>query len=192
MANVIVGKVAVRPRGAYNKTVEYEKLDIVRYNGNAYTVLKKCVGVTPSDDGQYYSLTVERGAQGPQGERGLPGTGLRIIDYYDTLTELKNNVKNPEVGDTYGVGTSEPYTIYVYSKTDGWINNGMIEGPQGPQGIQGPTGDSGVYIGDTEPTDPDINVWIAPSGDSSTLITQYQMEDYVDSILQEMANNLTT
>ncbi len=39
-----------------------------------------------------------------------------------------------------------------------------VPGPQGEKGIQGETGDSGVYIGTEEPTDPDINVWINPSG----------------------------
>ena len=48
-------------------------------------------------------------------------------------------------------------------------------GPQGPQGIQGPKGEtgepgiqgpagkdgkSGIYVGDEEPTDPDILIWI--------------------------------
>lgn len=30
--------------------------------------------------------------------------------------------------------------------------------------IRGATGNSGVYIGDTEPTDPNVNVWIIPNG----------------------------
>lgn len=57
--------------------------------------------------------------------------------------------------------------------------SGEFDGPQGPQGIQGiqgergetgatgatgATGNSGVYLGTTEPTDPDVNVWINPSG----------------------------
>lgn len=32
---------------------------------------------------------------------------------------------------------------------------------------RGARGESGVYIGDTEPTDPDINVWIDPNGEAA-------------------------
>lgn len=32
----------------------------------------------------------------------------------------------------------------------------------GEKGDKGATGDSGVYIGEEEPTDPDVNVWICP------------------------------
>lgn len=50
-------------------------------------------------------------------------------------------------------------------------------GPQGPAGApgvkgdKGDTGDSGVYLGTTEPTDPEIKVWINPDGDAPELET---------------------
>lgn len=44
-------------------------------------------------------------------------------------------------------------------------NDGIVNLHYGiPEGEKGDTGDSGVYIGDTEPTDPVKNVWIAPTG----------------------------
>ena len=52
------------------------------------------------------------------------------------------------------------------------------QGPQGPTGAdgapgvkgdKGDTGDSGVYLGTTEPTDPEIKVWINPDGDAPEL-----------------------
>ena len=42
-------------------------------------------------------------------------------------------------------------------------------GPAGKDGEKGETGDSGVYIGQTEPTDPDVNVWIDPNGQPSAV-----------------------
>lgn len=78
------------------------------------------------------------------------GTGLRILDYYDSLSALQSGVQNPDAGDTYGVGTAYPYDIYIYSPSKGWVNNGHIQGPQGVQGPQGPQGP----IGNTGPQGP--------------------------------------
>lgn len=120
--------------------------------------------------GGYYRITLglpegqlgpqgATGPAGPQGERGEPGKGLVILDYYDTQDSLESAVPFPEPGDAYGVGTAEPYDIYIYSLTQGWINNGQLQGPagptgpqgeagpqgeQGPQGIQGPAGETGA------------------------------------------------
>lgn len=43
------------------------------------------------------------------------------------------------------------------------------DGAPGAKGEKGETGDSGVYIGQTEPTDPDVNVWIDPNGQPSAV-----------------------
>lgn len=40
-----------------------------------------------------------------------------------------------------------------------------------PAAIRGLDGKSGVYIGDTEPTDPDVNVWLDPDGEASGVVT---------------------
>lgn len=45
------------------------------------------------------------------------------------------------------------------------------------KGGQGETGESGVYIGDDEPTDPDINVWIAPDDESMMIDVEFQLDD---------------
>ena len=46
-----------------------------------------------------------------------------------------------------------------------------IQGEQGIQGIQGETGERGpsaVVVSTTEPTDPDVEIWLNPSGMPST------------------------
>lgn len=98
----------------------------------------------------------ERGPQGPKGDKGDPGqkgetgSGFVVKGYYGTVSALQTSVKNPAVGDAYGVGASEPYDIYIYDGvTRTWINNGPLQGakgdpgPQGEQGIQGQKGDPG-------------------------------------------------
>lgn len=83
-----------------------------------------------------------------KGEKGDTGEPFRVLDYYDTLEDLNNAVPYPKVGVAYGVGTSLPYDIYIYSSTKGWVNNGAIQGAKGdtgPQGIQGPQGEPFKY-----------------------------------------------
>lgn len=89
--------------------------------------------------------------------------GFKILDYYDTLSALQTAVTVPSVGDAYGIGTSYPYDIYVYSKSSGWVNNGSIQGPKGDPftyadftteqlaALTGPTGATGAK-GDTGAT----------------------------------------
>lgn len=166
---VIIGKVAIRPMGEYNPSTEYMKLDVVQYQGSSYIVKESCIGITPAE-GIYYMLAAEKGEQGKQGIQGIQGEvgkGLVVLDYYPTVNDLQNSVTNPKPGDAYGVGTEIPYSIYVYSETKGWINNGEIEGPPGKKGD---TGDSGVYIGTTAPTNPDVKVWINPEGEGRSEI----------------------
>lgn len=98
----------------------------------------------------------DTGATGPKGdtgEKGETGSGFRVLDYFDTLELLEAGVPNPEGGDAYGVGTAEPYDIYVYSPSKGWVNNGPLQGAQGPEGPQGPQGEKGEK-GDTGATGP--------------------------------------
>lgn len=74
----------------------------------------------------------------------LVGKGLQILGYYDTADELAAGVTSPEAGDAYGVGTGEPYDIYVWNALNAvWVNNGAIQGPQGEQGVPGATGPQG-------------------------------------------------
>lgn len=41
-----------------------------------------------------------------------------------------------------------------------------LTGPKGDKGDKGETGDSGVYLGETEPVDEDIKVWLCPDGNN--------------------------
>lgn len=103
-----------------------------------------------------------KGDPGEQGPKGDTGKGLTILDYYDDLEALQAAVQSPEDGDAYGIGTSEPYDIYIYSPSKGWVNNGPLrgaQGPQGPQGEPGPQGPAGAdgapgAKGDTGPEGP--------------------------------------
>lgn len=50
MANTVLGKVSVVPKGDYSASTTYYALDIVGYNGGSYLAMKEVTGVTPSND----------------------------------------------------------------------------------------------------------------------------------------------
>lgn len=83
----------------------------------------------------------EIGPRGPQGEIGPTGAGFKISGYYDSLSALQTSVQAPSAGDAYGVGTGEPYDIYVWDAVNSkWVNNGALQGAAGKDGTDGKNG----------------------------------------------------
>lgn len=66
--------------------------------------------------------------KGAKGDKGTDGKNFTILGYKDTLEQLQTDVPSPAQGDAYGVGTAEPYELYVYDTTKGWVANGTIGG----------------------------------------------------------------
>ena len=76
------------------------------------------------------------GPRGPQGPKGDTGSGFKVLGYYATAAALSAAVANPEAGMAYGVGTAEPYDIYIYdSVSKSWKNNGPLQGAKGDTGV---------------------------------------------------------
>lgn len=72
MADTVIGKVSLTPKGEYSSAAQYEALDVVQYQGSGYIVRKACEGVAPAD-GETYMLAAERGAKGETGPQGPKG-----------------------------------------------------------------------------------------------------------------------
>lgn len=68
----------------------------------------------------------DTGDVGPQGAPGKDGKNFTILGYKDSLEQLQTDVPSPAQGDAYGVGTVEPYELYIYDTTKGWVANGTI------------------------------------------------------------------
>lgn len=68
------------------------------------------------------------GEKGDTGAAGKDGKNFTILGYKDSLEQLQTDVPSPAQGDTYGVGTVEPYKLYIYDTTKGWVANGTIGG----------------------------------------------------------------
>ena len=86
-----------------------------------------------------------------QGNNVLNQFGIKVIGQIDTPAELPPvSTFQGEYGDAYAVGTSAPYSLYIWTRnidnnSDGWFNIGLFPqaGPQGPQGTAGETGPQG-------------------------------------------------
>ena len=99
--------------------------------------------------------TGPQGPAGPQGPKGDTGSGFVVKGYYGSVSALQASVKNPEVGDAYGVGAAAPYDIYIYDGvTKEWVNNGPLQGAKGEKGDKGDPGAKGE-TGSTGPTGAD-------------------------------------
>lgn len=68
------------------------------------------------------------GKDGTNGINGKDGKNFTILGYKDSLEQLQTDVPSPAQGDAYGVGTAEPYKLYIYDTTKGWVANGTISG----------------------------------------------------------------
>lgn len=54
-------------------------------------------------------------------------------------------------------------------------------------GPAGPMGKPGVYVGNDEPTDPSVLVWLIPAGETSDYVmTETQVKNYIDESLEEV------
>ena len=118
-------------------------------NGIANTVLNNDFTLTVHfTDGTSYTTPSIRGATGPQGkqgEKGETGSGFKVLGYYATKSALSAAVTNPAAGDAYGVGTADPYDIYIWDGVNRkWVNNGILQGAKGEPGIQGEQGVPGI------------------------------------------------
>lgn len=106
----------------------------------------------------------DTGSQGIQGPKGDTGSGFAVLGYFDTAALLQSSIASPSAGEAYGVGTAEPYNIYIFDGINSeWVNNGPLQGAkgdkgdtgaQGPQGEKGDKGDPGIQgpKGDTGAT----------------------------------------
>lgn len=140
----------------------------------------------------------DTGATGPQGEKGETGSGFKVLSYYASASALESAVPIPSAGDAYGVGTADPYDIYIWDAIHAqWVNNGPLQGAKGdtgpkgdtgatgPQGEKGETGAQGPK-GDTGATGP-----AGADGHTPVKGTDYFTSTEIASIVQQAANAVT-
>lgn len=68
------------------------------------------------------------------------GKSFEIKGYYASAEELAAAQDSPSPGDIYGVGSGEPYDLYVWDEVGcAWVNNGRLQGAKGDDGAPGVT-----------------------------------------------------
>ena len=108
-----LGRVSLVPRGAYDASAVYNRLDIVEYEGSSYLVLADgFTGVTPAA-GPEYMLVAEKGGKGDTGAPGAPG------GKGDTGEQGETGVGVQSVERTAGDGSPGTTDTYTITLTDG-------------------------------------------------------------------------
>lgn len=141
-------------RGDFVLGTQYYKGNIVS-NGQGSSYIAKQDNINlPLTNTTNWMLLASRGLQGIQGERGETGSGFLVKGYFANLQDLENTIVSPETGDAYGIGTAEPYDIYIYDGINNvWVNNGALQGAKGDRGERGEVGPEGP-AGETQDLTP--------------------------------------
>ena len=112
--SIDLGRVMLVPKGAYDATVAYTRLDIVTSGGSSYMCLVSNTG-QPVTNATYWLLLAKAGSDGKPGVDGTPGA---------TGPQGLQGIQGPK-GDTGATGPAGP-------KGD--------KGDKGATGVQGPAG----------------------------------------------------
>ena len=125
---------------------------IVRTTGDGSAGSTDTYTITYSDN-TTATFSIHNGIDGTDGQDGY--TPQKDVDYFD--------------GKDGNDGLSPTITI---TEIDGGnqIDITDVNGTKTFEILDGEKGDPGVYVGETEPTDVSVQVWVKPTGDTSTSV----------------------
>lgn len=133
------------------------------------------------ENGNWISIDVikgEKGEKGDKGERGADGApGKDGTLTFEELTPEQRETLRGEQGIPGEPGADGYTPIKGVDYFDG------EQGIQGERGEKGDTGDAGVYIGDTEPTDEDILVWVDTASEEITAPTMDDVNAAIEAAI---------
>ena len=168
MANTVLGKVSMVPRGDYSVSETYYALDIVGYGGGSYVAMKEVTGVTPSNDQTNWMQLSGPGLPGVDGVTFTPSVSEAGVISWTNDGEEDNpdpvDIMGPP-GTAAGFGTvtatvdestGTPSASVETSGPDTAKNFAFsfsgLKGETGPQGIQGVQGQPGTSVSRIERT----------------------------------------
>lgn len=98
-----LGIVGIKNRGEYNAATNYEKLNVVTYQGSSYCAKGNTIGNLPTNTNYWY-LLAQKGDKGDTGNTGATGPApVRGVDYWtaEDIAGIKNDITE-EVSDQLG------------------------------------------------------------------------------------------
>jgi len=117
MATTNLGRVAIVPKGTWNASTTYKKLDLVTFEGSSYIALQNNSN-KPVSNTTYWQKIAQKGDQGIQGIQGIQGetgNGIASIE----LTNTSGAVKTYTI--TYTNGNTTTFQV-----TDGEVTNEVL------------------------------------------------------------------
>ena len=127
------------------------------YNGATFTPAVSAAGVISWSNDKGLANPASVNIMGPQGPAGATGA---------TGAAGPQGPQGPR-GETGATGPQGPQGTTGPQGPQGPAGADGAPGAKGDKGDKGDTGDSGVYLGNTEPADESVKVWINPDGESS-------------------------
>ena len=112
MVTTVLGKVAVTPKGEWNGTTAYEKLDVVSYGGSSYLSVRDVPSGTSLSNTNYWMLLAQKGDTGNAIASIEKTATSGLTDTY-TITFTNGNTT------TFTVTNGEAATVIVGTVTTG-------------------------------------------------------------------------
>lgn len=188
MTEIQVGKVMLTPKGEYDSTKTYTRLDAVTYQGSSYVCLADTSSTPPSESWQ---LLADKGADGQPGKDGQPGspgvtphidatTGNWFIGTTNTGVKAQGPAGQngsdgkPGSNGSDGKPGADGVTPHIDSTTGHWFVGSTDTGvsARGPQGEQGSPGKDGVT--------PDVSKLVAKT-DLANYYTKPETDSAINS-----------
>lgn len=117
MATTNLGRVSIVPKGTWNASTTYKKLDLVAFEGSSYIALQNNLN-KPVSNTTYWQKIAQKGDQGIQGIQGIQGetgNGIASIE----ITNTSGAVKTYTI--TYTNGNTTTFQV-----TDGEVTNEVL------------------------------------------------------------------
>ncbi|HJA46982.1 MAG TPA: collagen-like protein [Candidatus Limosilactobacillus excrementigallinarum] len=123
MTEIKIGKIMMTPRGEFDGSNSYVRLDVVTYQGASYVCLADTATAPPSDNWQLLSQKGNDGIDGTDGDDGKPG---------------KDGKNGRDGKSAYQLAVDSGFT----GSEQEWLDS--LKGAQGPSGKPGQDGKPGI------------------------------------------------